>query len=133
MPRGLANDSLPFPSPPEDITRGFLAAGAISGSGLEPLEPCFSVVDFECSSCRDVLLMAVTLGKVVRSVVLKSLKYMGTPIDAQFLQVIKTFSMREGWWYIGIKGGGGVKSKGTRIVIEKEKRNRPILAACRHV
>ena len=48
-------------------------------------------------------------------------------------QVIKTFSMREGWWYIGIKGGGGVKSKGTRIVIEKEKRNRPILAACRHV
>ena len=38
--------------------------------------------------------------------------------------------MREGWWYIGIKGGGGVKSKGTRIVIEKEKRNRPILAAC---
>ena len=49
------------------------------------------------------------------------------------IQVIKTFSMREGWWYIGIKGGGGVKSKGTRIVIEKEKRNRPILAACRHV
>ena len=38
-----------------------------------------------------------------------------------FIQVIKTFSMREGWWYIGIKGGGGVKSKGTRIVIEKEK------------
>ena len=36
-------------------------------------------------------------------------------------QVIKTFSMREGWWYIGIKGGGGVKSKGTRLVIEKEK------------
>ena len=50
-----------------------------------------------------------------------------------YIQVIKTFSMREGWWYIGIKGGGGVKSKGTRIVIEKEKRNRPILAACRHV
>ena len=50
-----------------------------------------------------------------------------------YVQVIKTFSMREGWWYIGIKGGGGVKSKGTRIVIEKEKRNRPILAACRHV
>ena len=42
--------------------------------------------------------------------------------------MIKTFSMREGWWYIGIKGGGGVKSKGTRIVIEKEKLNRPILA-----
>ena len=37
------------------------------------------------------------------------------------IQVIKAFSMREGWWYIGIKGGGGVKSKGTRIVIEKEK------------
>jgi hypothetical protein len=70
-PRGLANDSLPFPSPPEDITRGFLAAGAISGSGLEPLEPCFSVVDFEWSSCRGVFLMAVTLGKVVRSVVPK--------------------------------------------------------------
>ena len=41
--------------------------------------------------------------------------------DSPLLQVIKTFSMREGWWYIGIKGGGGVKSKGTRIVIEKEK------------
>ena len=37
------------------------------------------------------------------------------------LQMIKTFSIREGWWYIGIKGSGGVKSKGTRIVIEKEK------------
>ena len=35
--------------------------------------------------------------------------------------VIKTFSMREGWWYIGIKGDGGVKSKGTRLLIEKEK------------
>ena len=35
-------------------------------------------------------------------------------------------------WYIGIKGGGDVKSKGTRLVIEKEKGNRPILAACRH-
>ena len=34
--------------------------------------------------------------------------------------VIKTFSIREGWWYIGIKGDGGVKSKGTRLVIEKE-------------
>ena len=54
-------------------------------------------------------------------------------LSALMSQVIKTFSMREGWWYIGIKGGGGVKSKGTRIVIEKEKRNRPILAACRHV
>ena len=38
-----------------------------------------------------------------------------------YIQVIKTFSMREGSWYIGIKGGGGVKSKGTRLVIEKEK------------
>ena len=37
------------------------------------------------------------------------------------LQVIKTFSMREGWWYIGIKGDGGVKSKGTWLLIEKEK------------
>ena len=36
-------------------------------------------------------------------------------------QVIKTFSIREGWWYIGIKGNGGVKSKGTRLLIEKEK------------
>ena len=26
---------------------------------------------------------------------------------------IQTFSTREGWWYIGIKGDGGVKSKGT--------------------
>ena len=34
---------------------------------------------------------------------------------------------------MGIKGGGGVKSKGTRLVIEKEKGNRPILAACHHV
>ena len=34
-------------------------------------------------------------------------------------QVIKTFSTREGWWYIGIKGDGGVKSKGTRLLIEK--------------
>ena len=36
-------------------------------------------------------------------------------------QVIKTFSIREGWWYIGIKGDGGVKSKRTRLLIEKEK------------
>ena len=28
---------------------------------------------------------------------------------------------REGWWYIGIKGDGGVKSTGTRLLIEKEK------------
>ena len=42
-------------------------------------------------------------------------------IEGICLQVIKTFSMREGWWYIGIKSGGGVKSKGTRLVIEKEK------------
>ena len=27
------------------------------------------------------------------------------------MQVIKTFSMRESWWYI--KGDGGAKSKGT--------------------
>ena len=26
-------------------------------------------------------------------------------------QVIKTFSIREGWWYIGIKGDGGVKAR----------------------
>ena len=25
-------------------------------------------------------------------------------------KLIKTFSTREGWWYIGIKGDGGVKS-----------------------
>ena len=37
------------------------------------------------------------------------------------VQVIKTFSIREGWWNIGIKGDGGVKSKGTRFLIEKEK------------
>ena len=30
--------------------------------------------------------------------------------------------MREGWWYIGIKGEGSVKSNGTRLVID-----RPIL------
>ena len=42
--------------------------------------------------------------------------------------MIKTFSMREGCWYIGIKSGGGAKSKGTRLVIDKEKGNRPILA-----
>ena len=37
------------------------------------------------------------------------------------IQVIKTFSIQQGWWYIGIKGDGGVKSKGTRFLIEKEK------------
>ena len=37
------------------------------------------------------------------------------------VQVITTFSIREGWWYIGIKGDGGVKSKRTRLLIEKEK------------
>ena len=37
------------------------------------------------------------------------------------IQVIKTFSIQEGWWYIGNKGDGGVKSKGTRLLIEKEK------------
>ena len=26
-----------------------------------------------------------------------------------------TFSTREGWWYIGIKGDGGVKSEGTKL------------------
>ena len=36
-------------------------------------------------------------------------------------QGIKTFSMQEGWWYIGIKGDGGVKSKGPRLLIEKKK------------
>ena len=36
-------------------------------------------------------------------------------------QVIKTLSIREGWLYIGIEGDGGVKSKGTRLLIEKEK------------
>ena len=41
--------------------------------------------------------------------------------ETKVVQVIKTFSTREGWWYIGIKGDGGVKSKGTRLLIEKEK------------
>ena len=36
-------------------------------------------------------------------------------------QVINTFFIREGWWDIGIKGDGGVKSKGPRFLIEKEK------------
>ena len=36
-------------------------------------------------------------------------------------QVIKTFSKQEGWWYIGINGDGGLRSKGTRLLIEKEK------------
>ena len=36
-------------------------------------------------------------------------------------RVIKAFSTREGWWYIGIKGDGGVKSKGIRLLIENEK------------
>ena len=35
--------------------------------------------------------------------------------------VLQTFFTREGWWYIGIKGDGDVKSKGTRLLIEKEK------------
>ena len=42
-------------------------------------------------------------------------------IDIKIKQVIKTFSTREGWWYIGIKGDGGVKSKGTRLLIEKSE------------
>ena len=37
------------------------------------------------------------------------------------IQAIKLFSIQEGWWYIGIKGDGGVKSRGTRLLIEKEK------------
>ena len=36
------------------------------------------------------------------------------------LQGIKTFSIREGWWCIGIKGDGGAKSKGTSLLIENE-------------
>ena len=28
--------------------------------------------------------------------------------------------IQEDWWYAGIKGDGGVKSKGTWFVIEKE-------------
>ena len=47
----------------------------------------------------------------------------------RYFTVIKNFSIREGWWYIGIKGDGGVKSKGTRFLIEKEKLNRPILTS----
>ena len=50
-------------------------------------------------------------------------------IEEIYEQVIKTFSIREGWWNIGIKGYGGVKSKGTRFLIEKEKGNRPILTS----
>ena len=42
-------------------------------------------------------------------------------INNSMLQIIKTFSTREGWWYIGIKGDGGVKSKGARLLIEKKK------------
>ena len=45
-------------------------------------------------------------------------------------QAIKIFSIREGWWYIGIRGDDGVTSKGTRLPIEKEKLNRPKLATC---
>ena len=37
------------------------------------------------------------------------------------VQVIKTFSKQEGWLNVGIKGDGGIKSKGTRLLIEKEK------------
>ena len=38
-------------------------------------------------------------------------------LHANMIQVIKTFSIREGTcrWYIGIKGDGCVKSKGTRF------------------
>ena len=36
---------------------------------------------------------------------------------ANLHQVIKTFSILEGWWYIGIKDDGGVKSKRTRLLI----------------
>ena len=31
--------------------------------------------------------------------------------------MIKKFSIREGRWYIGIKGDGDVKSKGARLLI----------------
>ena len=35
--------------------------------------------------------------------------------------MIKKFSIRESWWYIGIKDDGGVKSKGTReITLHKQ-------------
>ena len=88
-------------------------------------------------SCRSHALRYLTPAGVIHTTILDSyrshtLRYMTpagvihtTILDScrslTWRQVIKTFSMREGWWYIGIKGGGGVKSKGTRIVIEKEK------------
>ena len=46
-------------------------------------------------------------------------------------QVIKTFSIREGCWYIGIKGDGGIKSKGTKHLTEKDDVH--VLAACCHI
>ena len=49
------------------------------------------------------------------------------------IQVIKPFSIRKDWWCIGIKGDGGVKSKGTRLLIEKEKSNMSYLNACANI
>ena len=42
-------------------------------------------------------------------------------IEMEFIQVIKTLYEKVGGIYTGIKGDGGVKSKGTRLLIEKEK------------
>ena len=51
----------------------------------------------------------------------EELKTIPNPPEILRKQVIQTFSIREGWWYIGIKGDGGVNSKGTRFLIEMEK------------
>ena len=48
------------------------------------------------------------------------LNTMPSPPEKFRTQVIKTFSIQESWWYIGIKGDGGVKSKGTKLLIENE-------------
>ena len=50
----------------------------------------------------------------------QELNKMPNPPEKFRTKVIKTFSIREGWWCIGIEGDGGVKSKGTRLLIEKK-------------
>ena len=60
--------------------------------------------------------MEITLGELLEKV-----DGYRSSFNNSYAQVIKTFSTREDWWYIGIKGDGGVKSKGTRLLIEKEK------------
>ena len=56
-------------------------------------------------------------------VIKKSLASSGTSNSrvTSLLVAIEGYLKGEHFWYIGIKGDDGVKSKGTRLLIEKEK------------